>query len=136
MVEERMASFCCLSTTASTSKTLAIVSPSVGAGHRQSPSMSQSCSCSPVSAPLFGFNPLLTYNRRPQLHVVRMAPEEEKKTRRNPLDFPLVCSSLDISSINALFVRIFGCLLSIYCRYLFSSNILAILICIIITLGL
>lgn len=33
-------------------------------------------------------------SRRRRSHVVRMAPEEEKLTRRNPLDFPIVCLSM------------------------------------------
>ncbi|CAB4303155.1 unnamed protein product [Prunus armeniaca] len=33
--------------------------------------------------------PISFLNRRRQSHVVRMAPEEEKLTRRSPLDFPI-----------------------------------------------
>ncbi|XP_062089359.1 uncharacterized protein LOC133795908 [Humulus lupulus] len=33
--------------------------------------------------------PILFSNRRFPSHVVRMAPEEEKMTRRSPLDFPI-----------------------------------------------
>ncbi|XP_023516605.1 uncharacterized protein LOC111780429 isoform X2 [Cucurbita pepo subsp. pepo] len=33
---------------------------------------------------------LIIVRRRTGRHVVRMAPEEEKITRRNPLDFPIV----------------------------------------------
>ncbi|XP_044471076.1 coiled-coil domain-containing protein 9-like [Mangifera indica] len=80
-----MASFCCLST-ASTSKTLAIAPPF---RPFSSASMSQSCSCSLVSMPMFGSNGLNLNSRRAWRQVVRMAPEEEKLTRRNPLDFPI-----------------------------------------------
>ncbi|KAK1550213.1 hypothetical protein Q3G72_015582 [Acer saccharum] len=84
-----MASFCCLST-ASTSKTLAIASPCAGHRPSSSASMSHSCSsCSLISTSVFGFNPLILNNRRPRKQIVRMAPDEEKLTRRNPLDFPI-----------------------------------------------
>ncbi|KAL1188487.1 hypothetical protein V5N11_005917 [Cardamine amara subsp. amara] len=60
--------------------------------------MSSSCSLVCSSSRVHGFssicrhrNPNLWMARRAknQLHVVAMAPEEEKLTRRNPLDFPI-----------------------------------------------
>ncbi|KAJ4708434.1 lysine-specific demethylase 2A-like [Melia azedarach] len=83
-----MASFGCLST-ASTSKTLAIVPPHVAFRSSSSVSANHDCSCSLASVPMFGSNRLILNNRRAQRQVVRMAPEEEKLTRRNPLDFPI-----------------------------------------------
>ncbi|KAJ0030363.1 coiled-coil domain-containing protein 9-like [Pistacia vera] len=83
-----MASFCCLST-ASTSKTLAIAPSLRPSTSFSSASMSQSCSCSRVLMPMFGSNRLNLNNQRARRQVVRMAPEEEKLTRRNPLDFPI-----------------------------------------------
>lgn len=71
-------------------------------GFKYSPKMSSSCSLVCSSPRIHGFssfrryrNPSLQIARRAnknQLHVVSMAPEEEKLTRRNPLDFPIVSS--------------------------------------------
>ncbi|XP_044463185.1 coiled-coil domain-containing protein 9 [Mangifera indica] len=83
-----MASFCCLSTV-STSNTLAIAPPLAPFTSFSPDSMRQSCSCSLVSMPMFGSNRLNLNNRKMQRQLVRMAPEEEKLTRRNPLDFPI-----------------------------------------------
>ena len=49
----------------------------------------------------FHRNPRTSYSVRKR-HVVCMAPEEEKMTRRSPLDFPIV-SLLQISSFSSFF---------------------------------
>ncbi|XP_022987895.1 uncharacterized protein LOC111485300 isoform X1 [Cucurbita maxima] len=81
-----MASICLLS-----SKTLAL--PSAAYLPISSSSTSHSC-CFGGCRFSFPNKPIPTSNliivrRRTGRHVVRMAPEEEKITRRNPLDFPI-----------------------------------------------
>ena len=56
------------------------------------------CRCSFPIKPLSTSN-LIFGRRRTGRQVVRMAPEEEKLTRRNPLDFPIVSFSLFSSFI-------------------------------------
>uniref|UniRef100_A0A5B7C2F5 Putative PR domain zinc finger protein 2 n=1 Tax=Davidia involucrata TaxID=16924 RepID=A0A5B7C2F5_DAVIN len=80
----------------SSSISKSISMPSTSSSY-ESPSSSSSATCcrfSLVITPLFvprrtvmisNYNS----NRRAQRHVVRMAPDEEKLTRRNPLDFPI-----------------------------------------------
>ncbi|KAL6221794.1 hypothetical protein ACLB2K_005189 [Fragaria x ananassa] len=63
------------------SHSLMIVSPT-WSWRRQSPSASPTTTASVSSSASFA-------SRRRRSHVVRMAPEEEKLTRRNPLDFPI-----------------------------------------------
>ncbi|KAJ7969619.1 tRNA 2-thiocytidine biosynthesis TtcA [Quillaja saponaria] len=89
----------CLSAPAlsSTSKPLAI--PSTSATYSSSSSSFSStgcfcrpncCSCSMISMPMFASRRVLSGNwRRAKNQVVCMAPDEEKLTRRNPLDFPI-----------------------------------------------
>ncbi|OAY53741.1 tau-tubulin kinase 1 [Manihot esculenta] len=92
-----MASICL--SICSTSKPL-VVPPTSSAAIASSSSSSPSCNgcrCSfPFSTPMFGPGRLIystasiNSNRsRRQKQVVCMAPEEEKLTRRNPLDFPI-----------------------------------------------
>ncbi|KAG2718483.1 hypothetical protein I3843_03G215200 [Carya illinoinensis] len=88
------------------SKTLAI--PSLSSSSSPSPSSSSSsssfpaaatahtcrlvrCRCSLLTVPTFHSLRLVPGNRgrAKKLQVVRMAPDEEKLTRRNPLDFPI-----------------------------------------------
>ncbi|CAN8257829.1 unnamed protein product [Cochlearia groenlandica] len=57
-----------------------------------SPSLDFLSSLSPtmISSASFHRNPSLRRTaKKNQMHVVAMAPEEEKLTRRNPLDFPI-----------------------------------------------
>lgn len=102
-----MASICL--STASTSKTLAIAPPHAAKMTSSSASTSHGCSCLMESVPnfssnrlipnnrmaqrlvvpQFGFSRLIGHNQRAKRQVVRMAPEEEKLTRRSPLDFPI-----------------------------------------------
>ncbi|XP_059634970.1 uncharacterized protein LOC132277207 [Cornus florida] len=68
--------------------------PSTSSYTSPSSSSSTSCPCSSVLTPLFVPRRTLMItsyksNRRTGRHVVRMAPDEEKLTRRNPLDFPI-----------------------------------------------
>lgn len=88
---EIMASICLFS-----SKTLAL--PSAVYLHISSSSTSHSCSfgncrCSFPYKPVSNSH-LVIGRRRTGKQVVRMAPDEEKLTRRNPLDFPIVYRSL------------------------------------------
>ncbi|KAK4604195.1 hypothetical protein RGQ29_012627 [Quercus rubra] len=80
-------------------KTLAILSPSYTSS-TSSPSSSSSSSSSCVghacfvrcrcSIPMFDSQRVVSTHRlRAKRQVVRMAPDEEKLTRRNPLDFPI-----------------------------------------------
>ncbi|XP_010488559.1 PREDICTED: podocalyxin-like protein 2 [Camelina sativa] len=73
-----------LHVSASLSSSLPLLSPPLS-----SPSLnrapSKSIGCSFVSVQRFP----LSRKTRKQLQVVSMAPEEEKLTRRNPLDFPI-----------------------------------------------
>lgn len=83
-------------------KTLAILSPSYTSS-TSSPSSSSSsvghacfvrCRC---SIPMFDSQRVVSTHRlRAKRQLVRMAPDEEKLTRRNPLDFPIVCLSLSL----------------------------------------
>lgn len=57
-----------------------------------SSSSSNSFSCNCRLPFIVSFPPL----RRSSKHVVRMAPDEEKLTRRSPLDFPIVSFSISI----------------------------------------
>lgn len=71
-----------------------------------SSSTSTSCRCGPCgptsSSQTFRcyttLTPLILRTRRWPSHVVRMAPEEEKMTRRSPLDFPIVSSLIYFAS--------------------------------------
>lgn len=56
------------------------------------------CRCSFPNRPIANSN-LIIGRRRTGRLVVRMAPEEEKLTRRNPLDFPIVTFSLSFISL-------------------------------------
>ncbi|KAG6658475.1 uncharacterized protein LOC122308293 [Carya illinoinensis] len=49
------------------------------------------CRCSMLSIPMFDSRRFVASNRAraKKLQLVRMAPDEEKLTRRNPLDFPI-----------------------------------------------
>ncbi|KAL5576424.1 hypothetical protein UlMin_018123 [Ulmus minor] len=77
------------------SRSLALPLASVpAASPRSSLSPSSSscgCRCSLGVAPFLGRRqtPLIFGNRRLPSHVVCMAPDEEKMTRRSPLDFPI-----------------------------------------------
>ncbi|XP_050217066.1 uncharacterized protein LOC126667953 [Mercurialis annua] len=90
----------------STSKPLLLLPPTTSAAAVASSSSSSSfysspscngCRCSLLSfAPMFGSGRLISFasngNKRScrrQKQVVCMAPDEEKLTRRNPLDFPI-----------------------------------------------
>ena len=86
-------------------KTLAILSPSYTSSTSSPSSSSSSSSSSSVgdacfvryrcSIPMFDSQRVVSTHRlRAKRQVVRMAPDEEKLTRRNPLDFPIVCLSL------------------------------------------
>lgn len=86
-------------------KTLAILSPSYTSS-TSSPSSSSSCvghACfvrCRCSIPMFDSQRVVSTHRlRAKRQVVRMAPDEEKLTRRNPLDFPIVCLSLSLPLI-------------------------------------
>ncbi|KDP33663.1 hypothetical protein JCGZ_07234 [Jatropha curcas] len=92
-----MASICL--SLCSTSKPL-VVPPKSAAGVASSSSSSSpschGCRCSLVfSTPIFGSGRMIsstssnTSRSRRQKQVVCMAPDEEKLTRRNPLDFPI-----------------------------------------------
>ncbi|GKV06590.1 hypothetical protein SLEP1_g18463 [Rubroshorea leprosula] len=73
----------------SASKTIALASSSTVHAASSSSSRSLSYRCSfIVSKPSFPSLSCANYRRR-KSQVVRMAPEEEKLTRRNPLDFPI-----------------------------------------------
>uniref|UniRef100_A0A2N9FXW2 Uncharacterized protein n=1 Tax=Fagus sylvatica TaxID=28930 RepID=A0A2N9FXW2_FAGSY len=73
------------------SKTLAIQSPPPPSSSATATYTSSSrCRCSLVSFPMFDSWSVVSSNRlRANRQVVRMAPDEEKLTRRNPLDFPI-----------------------------------------------
>jgi hypothetical protein len=91
-----------------TLKTLAMPYPSAAASSTPSSSSSSSsssaaasasgypcrlvrCRFSVVTIPTFGSRRVVLSNSgRAKRQVVRMAPDEEKLTRRNPLDFPIV----------------------------------------------
>ncbi|KAF5748595.1 tRNA 2-thiocytidine biosynthesis TtcA [Tripterygium wilfordii] len=81
----------CLSTAYPTAKLLPLASPpaSSSKAYGSSP-MSRGCACSVVLARVC-CHPRLIYSRSRRLkrQVVRMAPEEEQLTQRNPVDFPL-----------------------------------------------
>lgn len=118
-----MASICL--SICSTSKPL-VVPPTSSAAIASSSSSSPSCNgcrCSfPFSTPMFGPGRLIystasiNSNRsRRQKQVVCMAPEEEKLTRRNPLDFPIVRFSLHyIFILNYLFWKLFAVEIELY----------------------
>jgi len=86
-----------------TLKTLAVPYPSTAASSAPSSSSSSSSSsaaasghschlvrCRMLPIPTFGSRLVVSSNRgRAKRQVVRMAPDEEKLTRRNPLDFPI-----------------------------------------------
>lgn len=63
-------------------------------------SSSLSCRCSLILTPLFipQRKQMMFHKNRSKLkqRVLSMAPEEEKLTRRNPLDFPIVTLSLSV----------------------------------------
>ena len=85
-----------------TLKTLAVPYPSAAASSAPSSSSSSSSAaasghpchlvrCRMLPIPTFGSRLVVSGNRgRAKRQVVRMAPDEEKLTRRNPLDFPIV----------------------------------------------
>lgn len=113
-----MMAYVCLSVP--TSKTLSMPSPSspTTASYKSSAAASSSsssfsssaaaisahtsclvlCRCSMLSIPMFDSRRLVSSNRgmAKKLQLVRMAPDEEKLTRRNPLDFPIVSPFLYI----------------------------------------
>ncbi|KAG7583240.1 hypothetical protein ISN44_As08g027660 [Arabidopsis suecica] len=68
-------------------------------------------SCSFVSLQRFSLSRNTQRKTRNQLQVVAMAPEEEKLTRRNPLDFPIVsiCFLQFLLEIAYRFVEISHC---------------------------
>ncbi|XP_010527202.1 PREDICTED: high mobility group-T protein-like [Tarenaya hassleriana] len=79
-------------------KTLALLSPSLSPRSSSSfgcsSSLSHGCSCSFSSDRLFAprnsvLKGMTMKKARKRLGVVAMAPEEEKLTRRSPLDFPI-----------------------------------------------
>lgn len=94
-----MASICL--STSSPSKTLPMASYSSFVAHQTTSSSSPcssslphcSCRCSFVSFPLLPPRPVIAsqrmMRRAKKQFLVCMAPEEEKLTRRNPLDFPI-----------------------------------------------
>lgn len=65
------------------------------------------CRCSFPIKPISTSN-LIIGTRRTGRQVVRMAPEEEKLTRRNPLDFPIVSFSLFPSFIFRPYLMFFA----------------------------
>ncbi|CAI0389949.1 unnamed protein product [Linum tenue] len=78
----------CLSA-CSTSRPLA-VPPCSAAARAYSSTAGKGCQCSLSFRPANGSGRLLSSaGDRGRLQVVRMAPDEEKLTRRNPLDFPI-----------------------------------------------
>lgn len=96
----KMMSFCLsVPQLPTTSKTLVV--PSTSASSTADISH-LSCRCSLVPSSVFGSRRDTIRRRRGHMQVICMAPEEEKLTRRNPLDFPIVsalphCLSLSIS---------------------------------------
>jgi len=75
---------------------------------------SRSLGCS--SSRVFAFSSVhrsSSRRNRNQLQVVSMAPEEEKLTRRNPLDFPIVSSRVESGLISDLLISSFTFLFAV-----------------------
>jgi len=70
--------------------TLTPLSSSLKPNLPSSSSLNFSCNCR------LPFKISISPLRRSSRHVVRMAPDEEKLTRRSPLDFPIVSFSISI----------------------------------------
>jgi len=102
-----------------TLKTLAMPYPSAAASSTPSSSSSSSaaasasgypcrlvrCRFSVVTIPTFGSRRVVLSNSgRAKRQVVRMAPDEEKLTRRNPLDFPIVFLSSFLFDFHEFFI--------------------------------
>lgn len=97
-IENRAMASLCLSIPSL--KTLAVPYPSAATSSAPSSSSSSAAaaghpchlvSCRMLPIPTFGSRLVVSSNRgRAKRQVVRMAPDEEKLTRRNPLDFPIV----------------------------------------------
>ncbi|KAL9304473.1 hypothetical protein ACSQ67_021736 [Phaseolus vulgaris] len=79
--------------------TLLTPPPSSSSSSSSSSSLSSSSSSHFASPFIVGFR-ALTPLPRLRRHLVRMAPDEEKMTRRSPLDFPIVPNHTFNSEIN------------------------------------